>query len=317
MSPKRPNTPLRAISSGNFDLILKRLTRPSAEEEMRAAFAKLEEGMASGKLLIATAKEKEARERQTEKERRRLEKRLELLVELKEIPAPKLATWTLLALLFVAAIISAVVGIGLEVGKAIAQEASEAAVDTTFRVDEMRTGFRVGQYVGVAEWADFDDAKTGMLADERWRVPTEYIELIAIKYAEDCDLRNEFIVENVDCKESARLDFVLRENEDITMTCLLAVPEPGRPLVGPIRPSFINQESRAIPSRQFFLGESEDSSDPATLMACQTYGTENIKLSSQMIFAAGQTALRHNTSTHDRAYIHYWFEADGSRAPKS
>lgn len=317
MTEQKAHYSLSAISPENFTLILQRLTQPSAEEKMRIAFAKLEEDLASGKLIVEKARRAE-QERILLKKKEKLERRIAKLVEFKKQAAAPLVISLFFAGLFWLFIFAAAGGAtALGVSAALQQDidGSNERLKTTFTVEEMKEGFSLGQYMGVAEGLTPSNIEAGKDESGEWREPAWYIEITALEYADDCDLRNELLVEQVDCKESARVDFVLQNQPQVSMTCVFTVPEASEPLVN--SPStFVNQESKAVDSFGFMIGKPESDREPATLMACQTYGTEDAELAELMAYTAGQTALRHNARTYIQGGVFSWYEADGTAAPR-
>lgn len=304
--PKTPYS-LSAISPENFALILQRLTQPSAEEKMRAAFARLEADLESAK---------EIREKiRLEKKRAKLERRLTKLVEFKKRAAGPLIGSLLLSL-FVWLVIIGTAGTATyaSVNAALQRDIEnvEENLKSLYTVQEMREGFNVGQYMGMPE--GFHPGDSGETPEE-WPEPAWYVEITDTKFADDCSLWNETVVEKEDCVGSARLELILQDQPDVSMTCVFGVPNEKNFLEGDR--TFVNQENAFVNSGVYFIGKGELTEELRTMLACQVYNLEDSEKAMLMAYTVGQAALRDNAGFHLAGGFFTWFESDGSYAPRS
>jgi len=332
------------VSPETFELTVRRLVQPGAEEKLREALAavtlQMEEAERSP---LAEARARFHQEEKLRKKREKLERQLEKLQELKSKAAgPLIGGLFLGGIVWI--IILAGTGTGVSYGvSAIANSRLtpiEAAIEedkkgveerkgSGLTIEELIPAVSVGQLIGIPA----PNAEGTFVKDENdeWPKP-EFLSQITgwtpeLSGCVETLSQIAYAKEFPGCVAAARLDLVKADDPSITMSCVYlqlgteygpssATSKSSQESFGK-EASFLTQPPGSERVVRYWVQDPTNDWDETTMLFCQLFGSTDVEVSKRMGSSVAQIGLRVDAGFYAAGGIFVWLESDGSYAPRS
>ncbi len=331
---------LSFVSPETFELTLRRLMQPTAEEKMKEALDQVTREIAEAQRSpLAELRARHRKEEQLRKKREKLERRLAKLQELKSKAAGPLVGGLFLAGI-VWVIVVAATGTGVSFGvsslSAAVQEGLKKDMEgieerkgTGLTIEELEGNVSVGQRMGLAGGPRDENGMWQKDANDKWYPPDFLTEIVAwTPELAGCDETLSAIAYDgvmAGCHAAARIDVVKADDPAIAMSCVFLQlgTEYGRDPATSIgaqnsfgeAATFIRDPAPAERIVRFWVQDPQNKWDETMMLFCQAFGTNDAEIIKGMASSVAQIGIRVDAGAYIAGGIFTWLEADGSYAP--
>jgi len=326
----------RVISPENFELTLRRLLEPTAEDKLKVALDRVMADIEASKSGPAAERREKLREELAlRKKKERLERRLKKLQELKEKAAgPLIGALFLAGLIWILALVlggwGAVTGVSA-IQRALAEDMKNIEENQAngLTVKELDKDFAVGQLMGVPGGERNEEGLFPKTSDDEY-LPPEYL-LEVTGWTPELDSCERTIAELetsetlAGCEATGKLELRVQDAPELTATCIFfqlgseaglgknASEDNQRAFA---RATRLKSEAPATQKPRFYVAGGTKSWDETMLLWCQTLGAEKETFTQEVSYIVGQVAVRMDAQLYLAGGIVTWLEADGSYAPE-